>query len=786
MVASAGGMPGEFDRTRAARPPRDGVDPVRGAANSIPQLWDLMELPTTDARGASPDRLADWILERAEPGSDVRVLVPGGHRHLELFARLAEAMHCDVYLPAAGAELHEEGGEPVTRRSDTGEPLEWSLIRPSDIAPEAPSWFERGGGRVLRRRGVATIPMGMGVAFATRASFLDLVAFATATATAPPAVTPLAAVVYGGQFVIGWFDGREAALAGADFARLVAATVDELRPEVRLALTWPRSMEACLELDRELERLAQALDRVIWVPPWGGSAVAVSDLAEPIAVDADSHPAPWLRYDPDGSRGSSLFAAADGRLLSESDAISTTAVVLAAPAGEISAAATAFAGGSVPVAEGEGEEFEEAGALDELRHDHPALMRRADNAFRALDFARPDEARCLGDLITAWSAYLDGYGRLPDTGAGAAALHRVFALRRTLHRVFDACRTWEAAGARRAEPLQPEPPQPEPLQPEPVQLEPLESESTPPAPPPGAPPFAVSPWPPVLAEPEHRRAASARPAHYISWLPAHPLVNASDMELYVWSFAGPERLPLEGVTAPDVFLLGRANPIRLAARAETRFLLRMSVGAQRAVRLADYAAELPASIQHRAREATDIYLLPTSWLAGVTTLECYELDDAGEIVEVYSLSPSPLSVSFAGADHGVPGLPNAAVRWPQHRARASGYLVLPEDLDQAKAALADLPGWIPLHAKRPTADTGCVVYEIQVPRRSAVDVGRTRAMLSDMPVVPSSLAALDDHHLALPARAFKRATITKVHVPAGGAPVRGRIAGRSLHDVTAA
>jgi hypothetical protein len=588
---------------------------------------------------------------------------------------------------------------------------------------------------------------------------LDLVAFATATATAPPAVTPLAAVVDGGRLVIGWFDGRDAALAGADFARLVAASLDDLRPEVRLAVAWPKSPDACLELDHELAQMARALDRVLWVPPRGGSAIVVPDLTEPVAVDTDSRRAPWLRYDPDESRGSTLFAGADGRLLSASEDKPPTAAVMAGSAVETTGAVTAFARGSALVAEWEGEEFEDAGradALDELRDDHSSLIRRADDAFRRLDFARPDEVRWLEGLTTAWSAYLDAYGRRPDTMASTAELHRVFALRRMVNRVLDACGASATAEARPAAPPRP-------------------------APTPDAQSRAPVPWPAVLAESAECRVSATRPAHHISWLPAHPLVNASDMELYEWSGAVPE---LEGVTAPDVFLLCRPNPMRVAVRPQTRFLVRLSVGAQRAVRLAEYAAELPASIQHRARNA-DIYLLPTSWLAEVTALECYELDDAGEPVQVRSLSSSPLRVSFAGADHGVPGLPNAAVRWPLHRARVSGHVVLPVDVDEAKAALSSLPGWIPLHAKRPTADAGCAVYEIQVPRRGAVDIRRTMAMLSDMPVVASSLTGLGEHQLALPSRAFKRAMITRVHLARQGSPVGRTCAGRSLHDLVA-
>ncbi|MDT5026381.1 MAG: hypothetical protein QOE61_2807, partial [Micromonosporaceae bacterium] len=45
------------------------------------------------------------------------------------------------------------------------------------------------------------------------------------------------------------------------------------------------------------------------------------------------------------------------------------------------------------------------------------------------------------------------------------------------------------------------------------------------------------------------------------------------------------------------------------------------------------------------------------------------------------------------------------------------------------------------HVRRPRVDVGNAAYEVQLPRRGAVDIRRTLPMLSHMPVVADSLAA---------------------------------------------
>ncbi len=261
------------------------------------------------------------------------------------------------------------------------------------------------------------------------------------------------------------------------------------------------------------------------------------------------------------------------------------------------------------------------------------------------------------------------------------------------------------------------------------------------------------------------------------------MVNATDTELYVWTSTAPADLAATGVSAPDIFLLGRPDPRRLAAQPRSRYLLRLAVGPGGAVPLAEYTTHLPASMQYRAREAAGIYVLPTSWLMSSTACGYLELDPDGHLVEVHTLPGVPMRVSFQDADHGVPGLPSSAVRWPAGRGLASAHLLVPLDADERQAHLAATPGWVPINAKRPVVAKGWAGHEVQVPPRVAVDIRRTRAMLSQTPVVADSLAALWDHEIALPTRAFRRTTVTRVYSTRGTSSPDRDVRGRRLWDV---
>jgi hypothetical protein len=106
-----------------------------------------------------------------------------------------------------------------------------------------------------------------------------------------------------------------------------------------------------------------------------------------------------------------------------------------------------------------------------------------------------------------------------------------------------------------------------------------------------------------------------------------------------------------GVSTPDIFLLGRPDPRRLAGQPRARYLLRLAVGTGGAVPLAEHAGQLPASMQYRAREAAGIYVLPTCWLTSSTACGYLELDPDGHLVEVHTLPGVPMWVSFQDADH---------------------------------------------------------------------------------------------------------------------------------------
>jgi hypothetical protein len=99
-----------------------------------------------------------------------------------------------------------------------------------------------------------------------------------------------------GRFEIGRFNDAGSLLGGVDFATLVAASLDVVRPDVQLALAWPEQAAARAALDRELMRLADALNRTVWVPAQGGSAVVAADGGCFVAVDERGAPGRWHPY----------------------------------------------------------------------------------------------------------------------------------------------------------------------------------------------------------------------------------------------------------------------------------------------------------------------------------------------------------------------------------------------------------------------------------------------------------------------------------------------------------
>jgi hypothetical protein len=248
-------------------------------------------------------------------------------------------------------------------------------------------------------------------------------------------------------------------------------------------------------------------------------------------------------------------------------------------------------------------------------------------------------------------------------------------------------------------------------------------------------------------------------AHRVPWLPAVPRTNPDAVELYVWTSVPPEYLPAHGLLTTDVFLLARLDLDRLAHSQRTGWLLCLTVAAGRAVDLLAHARQLPERLLHRVREASDTYLVPLAWLPDVEVSAVYELDGRGGHARMGSWTGAELTVRFAGADHGVPGLPNDVVRWPTRPGQSRAYLTLPEDARAMVARLASHPGWLPLHRRRPNPARGHRLVDVGVDRHRAIDVAATLAVLADAPVVGSSLYGFIGSDLALPATEFPRTPV---------------------------
>ena len=69
-----------------------------------------------------------------------------------------------------------------------------------------------------------------------------------------------------------------------------------IHPDVQVALTWPTDAGACASLNTELMRLADGLNRTVWVPQPQGAAFVLPGFGEFVAVDEVGGPSRWRAY----------------------------------------------------------------------------------------------------------------------------------------------------------------------------------------------------------------------------------------------------------------------------------------------------------------------------------------------------------------------------------------------------------------------------------------------------------------------------------------------------------
>ena len=122
------------------------------------------------------------------------------------------------------------------------------------------------------------------------------------------------------------------------------------------------------------------------------------------------------------------------------------------------------------------------------------------------------------------------------------------------------------------------------------------------------------------------------------------------------------------------------------------------------------------------------------------------------------------------AGHGVPGLPDEVVHWPEvdQRADLPAYVLLPG---------AQRAGFVALHRTRPELAPGQRVLEVKVRRRRVIDVPATVAAHGG-----DGFGGAGAEDLVLPAADLARAVVTKVWHYEDGRPVLNKLDRGTLAD----
>jgi len=278
------------------------------------------------------------------------------------------------------------------------------------------------------------------------------------------------------------------------------------------------------------------------------------------------------------------------------------------------------------------------------------------------------------------------------------------------------------------------------------------------------------------------RALGLQAPHGIPWLPESPAVNAHPMDLYLWTPLTNDQVEAWGLPCADLFLLAGQDPLRLADRRPTGYLLRVRVPAGAAVDLREHTRHAPASVQQRLVDTGNTHLLPLVWLRDMRVTARFDLDGAGGVRARTDVGAGELAIRFEGAGHGVTGLPNEVVHWPDKGSRADTpcYLLLPEESAMSLSIIHG--GYVALYRKKPPMQEGYRLLEVKVRRRCAIDVPATLDSLAGMNIIGRmhDFVGLD---LLLPEADLAKAVVTKIwrHGP-NGRPVMDRLASPTLYD----
>lgn len=722
------------------------VEPVAPAQQAaalsyrrVDGLFDLRLTRSPDGDLTSPRhplgtvtarQLAEAILDGGGAGDDVRMLVDDGARSAALFGEVAGLLGRDVLFSPAGTSvawrrMSDDGLTDAVPVDATGRTADWRVVQPPELATPLPGWFVLADGVVRRRRGTVALPLPGGLALATRADFAARRAAAFRLGTGHPGLTTVAVTVRGGGFLVGDYDGTHEVRSGPGLAASVA-DLPLFGTDLRLWLAWPSEPAEQDRLAAHLTELAVLTGATVWTPPVGGVAHVVDGCADLGALDTDGHPAGWHAYPrgeaPHGGFGSDR----DGRLM-PTGPITVTGTPRAAVDGLFHADPGVLADGRPAARRTDGSLValgpgEVAGLLRQLgwRGEDVALHVPADpGLFSALD-------------VDVWA---------PPPGAGVDGDGRVTGNHewQLLHRATPT--PSRVTGWRSSEGA---------LVPAPVNSFTA-----------GAPQVhhhQTPPDAPAVPRPATEPHSGQGAPHGVEWLPARPPVNAAPFELYVACTTTPSRAVEDGVPSPDLFLLGRLEPRAVVESRAVQHLLRVRVEAGAAVDLTLLGTRVPSHIQHLAN-VNGLFLLPVGWLSRVHAQAGYALTASGTTC-VDRFTDAPVTIRSSGARHGIEGLPNDVVRWPDSRHQRA-YALLPDTADTMPT------DWLTLFEPRPKSGPGFRLVELRVPRRRAIDTVRTADLLGPLTALRSRLDELraTGTDLALPRRAFDRVVVRRVYVP---------------------
>jgi hypothetical protein len=827
----------------------------------LPYLYDLA--PHHDPEAFSPQGppLGAPLFATIRAGggrrTDVRLLVNDGESYENLIRSLNEILRCDVYVTPRGADVRfAREATPVSGQEweataidrESGEPVPWVVVRPPDLPAHVATWFVSARGRLRPNAGLVTVTLPDGLGFATKNTFRDTAYLTARMRAGTSRITTLAVNADLGRFEISRFDDTTALLGGVEFATLVAASLDLIHPDVQMALTWPTDTSACATLDTELMRLADALNRTVWVPEPQGAAFVLAGCGEFAAVDEVGGASRWRAYpsrlvnDFRPRYGSDL----DGRLvpLGDVSAAAFPSVSIVSVPGhqlqrlrpwyeQIVPQPGMFALDLAVLADGRlALQVKDAPAVAVAPREMRALLREAGWAGEdMLLLAEPplgrwealvEHVQSLVDvfgvdiwIVTdgAWARagfepvgtaredwFIVRYGQPAGPPGIGIALPAALPVRPAP--LVAPVSPWSNAGASgdettvlRAVPADTWPNSGEFEAVRPVSgsvIDPVRSITDTSGTVTITDPGGVTEY---LSDAERARAAAlAQPTmavpmygsptvyggHGVPWLPPNPVRTKRSMDLYLFTPSADEA----EVASADLFLLAGADPLRLAEHAGSGYLLRVEVPVEGAVELAEHAGAVPATLKARL-ERGFTHLLPAAWFGDVRVTARYDLDGHGGVAARRDLTPTELSMRFDGAGHGVPGLPNEVVNWPekgQATAKSLSYLVLPES-GRPDADFAER-GYVTLLRARPAVEHGTRVLEVKIRHRKAIDVPATLNQLGRL--TGGRLQDFVGLDLLLPVDDLELATVTKVYRPGPGKrPLIEKLTDTTLLDALA-